>query len=227
MKLNSGGQFMKSKILQSVWIFCMVTVLSLLLNQIGGANTDGKPVVIRKKIAAPTTRTPGNINRSNVVPDQMPGMPEPKSEVSILRHDSAAKTIAGAAAVGSRRLRPLYNPSGKTDPFKPLIKETPKVKSESGDYADTDHRGTTALEKIDLSQLRLTGVILAASGNRGLVREACGRGHVISTGTPIGIHRGRVAGVLKDRVIVKEKMKDSSGKFFFKETELKLNKRNG
>jgi type IV pilus assembly protein PilP len=58
------------------------------------------------------------------------------------------------------------------------------------------------------------------------VREASGRGHVISEGSPIGTHRGRVAGVLKDKVIVKEKMKDLRGRLFFKETELKLNKPN-
>ena len=84
-----------------------------------------------------------------------------------------------------------------------------------------------ALEKIDLSQLSLTGIILAVSGNKALVQEASGRGHVISTGTSIGIHGGRVTEVQKDRVIVKEKMKDVMGRIFFQETELKLNKANG
>jgi Tfp pilus assembly protein PilP len=98
------------------------------------------------------------------------------------------------------------------------------VKSGSPKYADTDKKGTTPLEKIDLSQLKLTGIILAVSGNKALVREVTGRGHVISEGTPIGTHGGRVAGVLKDKVIVKERMKDLTGRFFFQETELKLNK---
>jgi type IV pilus assembly protein PilP len=98
----------------------------------------------------------------------------------------------------------------------------PETKSESATYADNNPEGTTDLEKIDLSQLKVTGVILAASGNRALVREASGRGHVISKGTPIGTHGGRVAGVLKDKVIVKERMKDLRGRFFFQEKELKL-----
>ena len=217
---------MKNIFLKISWLFCMVAVLSPFLNPVCEANTAGKPVVIRKKIAASTQKTPDNVDRSSTVLNQKPRIPEPKSDISITSNDSADKKIAGADTANSRRLRPLYNPAGKTDPFEPLIKETPKVQTESETYADTDHKGPTALEKIDLSQLKLTGVILATSGNKALVREASGRGHVISEGTPIGIHRGRVAGVLKDKVIVKEKMKALRGRFFFKETELKLNKPN-
>jgi type IV pilus assembly protein PilP len=134
------------------------------------------------------------------------------------------KDIEVAATAYGKHLPPVYDPAGKIDPFKPLFKEKPELKSKSAEYADTESKGTTPLEKIDLSQLKVTGVILAASGNKALVREASGRGHVVSKGTPIGIHGGRVAGVLKDKVIVKERMKDLRGRFFFQETELKLNK---
>lgn len=218
---------MKNKFLKPRWLLGMVTALCLFLNLICEANTGGKPIVIRKKIAAPTIKTPEDINRSNAILNQKSRIPKPKPDISILRHDSADKKIVSAVTATSRRLGPLYNPSGKTDPFEPLIKETPKVKSESEEYVHTDPKGPTELEKIDLSQLKLTGIILATSGNKALVREASGRGHVISEGTPIGIHRGRVAGVLKDKVVVKEKMKDLRGRYFFKETELKLNKKNG
>jgi type IV pilus assembly protein PilP len=216
---------MKNMLFRICSLFCMAAVLSPFLHPVCEASTAGKPIVIRKKITAPTQKTPGNAGRSSTVYNQKSRRPEPKSDISITSNDSADKKIAGAHTA-TARLRPLYNPAGKTDPFEPLIKETPKIQTESETYADTDHKGPTALEKIDLSQLKLTGVMLAASGNKALVREASGRGHVISEGTPIGIHRGRVAGVLQDKVIVKEKMKDLRGRFFFKETELKLNKPN-
>ena len=215
---------MKNIFLKISSLFCMVTVLSLFLNPICTASTASKPVVIRKKIAASTQKASENINRSDAFFNQKFRMPKPKSDISIQSKDPADKMVAGARAATSRRLRPLYEPADKVDPFEPLIKETPKIKSESEEYAHTGPKGTTVLENTDLSQLKLTGIILAASGNKALVRESSGRGHVISEGTPIGTHRGRVAGVLKGRVIVKEKMKDLRGKFFFKETELKLNK---
>jgi Tfp pilus assembly protein PilP len=44
-------------------------------------------------------------------------------------------------------------------------------------------------------------------------------------GTRIGTHGGRVAEVLKDRIIIKEKMKDVLGRMFFQNTELKLNRK--
>jgi Tfp pilus assembly protein PilP len=215
---------MKNIFLKISSLFCMVTVLSLFLNPICTASTASKPVVIRKKIAASTQKASENINRSDAFFNQKSRMPKPKSDISIQSKDPADKMIAGADAAISRRLRPLYEPAGKVDPFEPLIRETPKKNSDSATYADTSPKGNHPLENIDLSQLKLTGIILATSGNRALVRESSGRGYVISEGTPIGTHRGRVAGVLKDKVIVKEKMKDLRGKKFFKETELKLNK---
>jgi type IV pilus assembly protein PilP len=205
-------------------LFWGVTVLSLFLNPICAATTAGKPVVIRKKIAASTQKAPENINRSDASFSRKSRMPKPKSDISIQSKDRADKMVAAARAATSRRLRPLYDPADRVDPFEPLIRETPKMDSDSVAYAYTGPQGTTVIENIDLSQLKLTGIILAASGNKALVREASGRGHIISEGTPIGTHRGRVDGVLKDRIIVKEKMKDLRGKFFFKETELKLNK---
>lgn len=205
-------------------LFCMAAVLSLFLNPICAASTAGKPVVIRKKIAAPTQKASQNTSRSNAIFSQKFRMPEPKSDLSIQSWDPLDKMMAEAGAATTRRLRPLYDPADKVDPFEPLIREAPKKNSDSDTYADTGPIGNHPLENIDLSQLKLTGILLAASGNRALVRESSGRGYVISKDTPIGIHRGRVADVLKDRVIVKEKMKDIRGKFFFRETQLKLNK---
>ncbi len=73
--------------------------------------------------------------------------------------------------------------------------------------------------------MKLTGIILAAGGNKGLVQEAAGRGHVISKGTYIGARGGRVASVQKGKVIVEEKMKDVYGKILIAKIELKLNKK--
>ena len=215
---------MKNNFFKISSFFCVIIALSLFLDSICAASTAGKPVVIRKKITVSAEKASENISLSDAPFNPKPGMPKAKSDISFRSNDPVEKMIAEADAATSRRLRPLYDPEGKIDPFEPLIREIPKKNSESATYADTGPIGNHPLENIDLSQLKLTGIILAASGNRALVRESSGRGYVISKGTPIGTHRGRVAGVLKDKVIVKEKMKDLRGQFFFKETELKLNK---
>lgn len=211
---------MKRNFFRIISPLCVATILSFTLNAHVRASTWSKPVVIRKKIVAQNQKdlkrlrdadTGKEINRLN-----------PKSDISIIFESTEKSDFKIADIKLSKHVPPVYDSEGKIDPFEPLFKETPEIKSGSPQHADTG--GNTALEKIDLSQLKLTGIILAASGNRALVQEATGRGHVISKGTPIGTHGGRVAGVLQDKVIVKERMKDVRGKFFFQETELKLNK---
>lgn len=203
---------MKPNIYKMSRLFSLVIILALIFNSICWARTSDKPIVIRKKIIVSKGEK------------QKTAIPEPKLDISISKKDTEdEKNIEMDTAVAKNQIS-LYDSAGKIDPFEPLFKEAPEIKPGSPEDADTDRRERTALEKTDLSQLKLTGIILAASGNKALVREASGRGHVISEGTYIGIHRGRVAGVLKDRVVVKEKMKGPKGRFFFQETELKLNK---
>ena len=62
----------------------------------------------------------------------------------------------------------------------------------------------TPLERIDLSQLKLVGIILASSGNRALVEESSGKGYVIKTGTYIGVNSGKVVKIRKEKVVVEE-----------------------
>ena len=125
----------------------------------------------------------------------------------------------------SQITQPVYDPKGKINPFQPLFKEKPLTGGGILVLVDNGRTNRTALEKIDLSQLKLTGIILAASGNKGLVQESSGRGHVIAKGTYIGTHGGKVTGIQKGKVIVEEKMEDAYGKILIARQELKLNKK--
>ena len=163
-------------------------------------------IIIRKKIVAHKSVQKTSEDDAGLISESKIEPFKPKSDISFIK----------------TKVVPVYDPKGKIDPFKPLFKETPKMKTASATYADTDRKKTTDLENVDLSQLKLTGIILAASGNKALVQEASGRGHIVSKGTLIGTHGGWVSAVLKDKVIVKEKMKDIRGRFFFQKTELKI-----
>ncbi len=100
-----------------------------------------------------------------------------------------------------------YNPEERVDPFSPLFKEYPGEEPEKKkeEKSEKPQRPLTPLEKVDLSQLKLVGIIRAPSGDRALVEEASGKGYIIQEGTPIGIHSGQVAEIQPDRVIVEEK----------------------
>lgn len=105
----------------------------------------------------------------------------------------------------------IYNPQGKLDPFEPLLKEKevaavmPRKKTEK-------RKPLTPLEKLDLSQLQLVGVIRSLSGNRALVEDATGKGYVVTKGTYIGTRSGKIVEILADRVIVAEEVENIYGK---------------
>jgi len=121
-----------------------------------------------------------------------------------------------------------YNPKGKTDPFAPLFKEDAKEDeknkqaSNESDIPKEPPRPLTPLEKLDLGQLKLVGIISAESGNKALVEEASGKGYIIIKGTYIGINSGKVVDILKDRIIVEEEDKDMLGQITFRKRELKF-----
>ena len=120
----------------------------------------------------------------------------------------------------NKTLRPVYNSSGKIDPFQPIFSEN--FSKAVPTVHQTDCVSNPVLENIDLSQLKLTGIVMTERQPIALVQEANGKGHVISKDMCIGIHGGKVAEILIDRVIIQEEMQDLSGKVKVKKTEKKL-----
>ena len=142
--------------------------------------------------------------------------------------DKTSKEIALKPEPAAAETR-LYNPEGKIDPFAPLFKQEKPVAGDE-EVMGMGKAGIciphTPLQKVDLSQLKLVGIIRSSSGNRAMVEEASGRGYVIKKGTFIGINCGRVGQILKDMVIVdepllpvedvdKDSIYDVDGKSFF------------
>jgi type IV pilus assembly protein PilP len=159
----------------------------------------------------------------------------PKSDISILQPQPAPKpgvqtdrekeTIASApadvAAKSSSKIPPVYDPKGKIDPFEPLFKETPTVAVKK----QREKRAPrTPLERIDIGQLKLVGIILAKSGNKALVEEASGKGYIIKIGTYLGTNSGKVVKIEKDAVVVAEEYEDVLGNVTVRNTEIKLPK---
>ncbi|MGD2271313.1 MAG: pilus assembly protein PilP [Desulfobacterales bacterium] len=115
-----------------------------------------------------------------------------------------------------------YNPAGKIDPFEPLFKEQPVVTQAKRVVKKRTPR--TPLEKIDISQLKLVGIVLAPSGNKALVQEASGKGYIIKKGTYIGTNSGRVVDIQKDNVVIEEEVADVLGKVMTRKKEIRLPK---
>jgi type IV pilus assembly protein PilP len=117
----------------------------------------------------------------------------------------------------------LYNPEGKLDPFEPLFKKEP-ISLAAGKKKIKRRKPLTPLERINLSQLSLVGIIQSHSGNRALVQEASGKGYVVKKGTYIGTNSGKILQILKDRIIIEEESEDIYGKVSIIKKPLKLQK---
>ena len=70
----------------------------------------------------------------------------------------------------------VYDPTGKTDPFKSFIAEQESVEEKK------KRKPKTYLETLDLSQLDLIAIIISQKGNWAMVRDSKGIGHVIQEG---------------------------------------------
>ncbi len=117
-----------------------------------------------------------------------------------------------------------YKLKGKIDPFASIFRDQFSAFPDQSDRKKKKRIPLTPIEKVDLSQLKLVGIIFASSGNKALVEDASGKGFVIKKGTRIGINSGRVIKILKARVVVEEEAESILGKTSLVKRELKLQK---
>jgi len=95
-----------------------------------------------------------------------------------------------------------YDPTGKTDPFKPIFEEA-RVETKAKEEIKK-RTPQSEIEMVDLSQLRLSGVLMRNYDSCAMVHDATGKGYIIHVGMYIGNLGGRVVDIEKDRVIVEE-----------------------
>ncbi len=111
-----------------------------------------------------------------------------------------------------------YDPTGKPDPFKSWIKKITSLTPESA---------ASPLERFDLTQLQITGIIWDMEAPRALIKDPTGKGYIVEEGTPVGKNKGRIMRIDDNRIIVKETYVDFQDRATTKEVELKLYGRNG
>ena len=143
--------------------------------------------------------------------------PKPKSDLTS-RQDSKVKRLIK----GKQSIKPApYDARGKVNPFEPLFKEKPVYAKKKKSRKRIPQ---TPLERIDLSQLKLVGIIMAPSGNWALMEDSSGKGYVVRKGTYIGVNSGKVVKIKKEKVVVEEEFEDVFGKTKLRQREIKLPK---
>lgn len=201
-----------------------------------------EPAVVTVQIAA-KQETASAKNQEAVVADKQKAVIAGKQETAIAKHQEAVKSTPKDAvstekpAVASPLSQPeaksvvsepaeppFYSSKGKIDPFLPLIRTEKKVAAGTDAREKKPQRVLTPLEKFDLSQIRLVAVVIAESGNIAMVEETSGKGYVVRIGTYMGKNDGRVEMILRDRIVIKEIVKNFRGDAVPRSREMKLHK---
>jgi len=167
-----------------------------------------KKIIVEKKDVQKATAKP-----EEIVP----------ADISNLKKKLVAEKSPTAKKTKMPEISDLYIPEGKLDPFEPLFKKGP-VSLAVGNKKIKQRKPLTPLERVNLSQLTLVGIIEAPSGNRALVQETSGKGYVVKKGTYIGTNSGKIVQILKDRIIIEEESEDIYGKVSIIKKPIKLQK---
>ena len=137
----------------------------------------------------------------------------PIKKVSEVQKEAGKKEIKSEE---EKKIALIYDPTGKTDPFKSFIAKQEEIAEKK------KSKPKTYLETLDLSQLELIAIIVGPKGNWAMVREAKGLGHVIKEGTKIGTKDGVVKKITDREVVVREEYRDFRGKIKHKDVSKKM-----
>ena len=107
-----------------------------------------------------------------------------------------------------------YSPEGKRDPFLSPFYRQPEQ--------EALEEARTPLQRFDLGQLKLVGVILEDKEPKALIEDSGGLGYIVTKGTPIGSKGGVIKVIEPKRVVVEEYEVDFYGKRQAQERELPL-----
>jgi type IV pilus assembly protein PilP len=124
----------------------------------------------------------------------------------------------------SRSIAVGYDPTGRVDPFEPLFRDESGPDNAVAQGKRKKRTPQTPLERVAISQLKLSAVMRTTKGNSAIVEDASGKGYVIRKGTYVGLNSGQVVKIEKDRVVIEEEIENIMGEFVIQNTELKLQK---
>ena len=103
---------------------------------------------------------------------------------------------------------------GSRDPFRPMTLRT-KVTSRN-------RENLSPLERLDLGQLKVVGIVWDIKEPRAMVEDTAGLGYTVKVGTPIGSNDGKVKAIHRNQIIIEEISADIYGQRKSRDVSMKL-----
>jgi Tfp pilus assembly protein PilP len=107
-----------------------------------------------------------------------------------------------------------FSTAGKRDPFRPFTLN-PRTNSRP-------RENLSPLERYELGQLRLVGVVWHSQDPSAMVEDSVGLGYIVKVGTPIGSNDGKVKAIKPSEIIIEEAYVDLFGAKKRREVNIKL-----
>jgi type IV pilus assembly protein PilP len=115
-----------------------------------------------------------------------------------------------------------YDPSGRRDPFKPLITATKPTAAFS-----QQRLNCPPLQDFELASLKLVAIVWGDMGRRAMLKAPNGRGYSVTEEMLIGRNCGRIRRIETNAVVVEETRRDAEGNVSKEEVVLRLREREG
>jgi type IV pilus assembly protein PilP len=136
--------------------------------------------------------------------------PAPKAEASPPAAQKGAEPQKKAESAA------LYDPRGKRDPFLSFVREaTPQ-------QGKADLAALPPIQRYELGELKLVGVLWTKKGAKALVEDAEGKGYSVTTGSRIGRSGGVVTRITEKELFVREEYVGYQGEKLFRENTMQL-----
>jgi len=110
----------------------------------------------------------------------------------------------------------LYDPRGKRDPFLSFVRDVTQQRGK------TDLAALPPIQRYELGELKLVGVLWTKKGARALVEDAEGKGYSVTTGSRIGRSGGVVTRITEKELFVREEYVGTQGAKVARENSLQL-----
>lgn len=119
-------------------------------------------------------------------------------------NEDAQAGAAPALEAAAAPIDPTDPANGRRDPFRPFTLDL------RGDVQEVEI--LSPLQRFEIAQLKLTGLVLDMSPPRAMLQDNSGMGFIITPGTPIGRRHGVVKSIEPGRVVVEEMVLDYYGR---------------
>lgn len=166
---------------------------------LGGAGV-GYAQELAGEIASPSVSAAGHASLRPLEEDAQAAAPALPPELSL---ESGAEGMEFAPQ-GEPPATPVRAP-GERDPFRPFTLDLQPKKV-------ADEEFLTPLQRYDLQQLTVVGVLLDLEPPRAMLQDDAGMGYIVTPGTLIGRQHGIVTDVQPRRIIVEETYVDFYGR---------------